>query len=291
LLPVTRTIQYPASAINADQGSHNGNWQVLENLLKQGGVPDARLEDDIILVHGDLATKERIDGLRKMRTIESDSKGRLAFVIFVPGLFHLKMAATDAYWRAHVQPHEGHEDTAGFFDYVRHLWPKETGKFINGPGFHQLHDSIHHATWLDILDCFRLEVRAQGFESREAFALSEPTWESIIEISEAIVHRYMPGNNFGDVREQENSARDMVFENASLRKQHGLLYLELSHAMNHGDVGRILRILPYWIAVFKSTRKIKYAAHMIRFISDLDHVYPKHLKYVCRGQNRTCDVS
>lgn len=168
LLPVTQTIQYPASAINTDEGSHNGNWQVLENLLKQGGVPDARLEDDIILVHGDLATKERIDGLRKMRTIESDSKGRLAFMIFVPGLFHLKMVATDAYRRAHVQPREGREDAAGFFDYVRHLRPKETGKFINGPGFCRLHDSIHHATWLDILDCFRLEVRAQGFESREA---------------------------------------------------------------------------------------------------------------------------
>lgn len=165
VLPVTRTIQYPASAINADEGSHDGNWQVIENLLKQCGVPDVRLEDDIILVHGDLATKERIDGLRKMRTIESDSKGQLAFVIFAPGLFHLKMAATDAYWRAHVQPRESREDTAGFFDYVRHLRPKETGKFINGPGFRRLHDSIHHATWLDILDCFRLEVRAQGFES------------------------------------------------------------------------------------------------------------------------------
>lgn len=278
LLPVTRTIQYPASAINADEGSHDGNWQVIENILKQGGVPDARLEDDIILIHGDLATKERLDGLRKMRTIEPDSKGQLAFVIFAPGPFHLKMAATDAYWRAHVQPRESRKDAASFFDYVRHLRPKETGKFINGPGFRRLHDSIHHATWLDILDCFRLEVRAQGFESREAFALSEPTWESIIKISEAIVLRYMPGDNFGDVREQEDSVRDMIFENASLRIQHGLFYLELSHAMNHGDVGRILHILPYWIAIFKSTGKSKYAAHMIRFITDFDHVYPKRLK-------------
>lgn len=70
----------------------------------------------------------------------------------------------------------------------------------------------------------------------------------------------------------------MVFENTSLRKQHGLLYLELSHAMNYGDVGQILRILPYWIVVFKSTGKSKYAAHMIQFITDLHHVYPKCLK-------------
>ena len=277
-LSVTQTIQYPASTINTDEGSHNGNWQVIENILKQGGVPDARLEDDVILVHGDLAMKERINGLHKMRTIESDSKGQLAFVIFVPGLFHLKMAVTDAYWRAHVQPREGREDAAGFFDYVRHLRPKETAKFINGPGFRRLHDSIHHATWLDVLDCFRLEVKAQGFQSQEAFALSKPMWESIIKISEAMVHKYIPRDDFSDVREQEDSTRDMVFENTSLRKQHGLLYLELSHAMNHGDVGRILRILPYWIAVFKSTGKSKYAAHVIQSITDIDHVYLKHLK-------------
>ena len=62
--------------------------------------------------------------------------------------------------------------------------------------------------------------------------------------------------------------------------QHGLLYLELSHAMNHGDVGRILRLFPYWIAIFKSTGKHKYAAHMIWFMTELDHVYSPELKCV-----------
>jgi len=69
----------------------------------------------VILVHGDLAKKERIDGLHKMRTIEFESKGELAFVIFAPGLFHLKMAAMDD-WRVHAQPREGREDAAGFFN-------------------------------------------------------------------------------------------------------------------------------------------------------------------------------
>ena len=50
--------------------------------------------------------------------------------------------------------------------------------------------------------------------------------------------------------------------------------------MNYGDVGRILRLLPYWIAIFKATGKSKYSAHMIRFMTDLDHVYPPRLRYV-----------
>ena len=70
------------------------------------------------LVHGDLSTKERIDGLRKMQTIEHSAKNRLDWVVFVPGLFHFKMACTDAFWRIHVEPRAGRDDPTGFFEYI-----------------------------------------------------------------------------------------------------------------------------------------------------------------------------
>ena len=107
VLPVMQTIQFPASAINADEGQSNGNWQVLVNMLEQSGVLDARLEEDVILVHGNLSMKEWIDSLWKMHTIEHSSKNCLDFVVFIPGLFHLKMAATDAFWHAQIQLREG----------------------------------------------------------------------------------------------------------------------------------------------------------------------------------------
>src|SRR5882762_4292626 len=280
VLPVTRTIQFPASAINADEGQSDGNWQVLVNMLEQSGVPDARLEEDVILVHGDLSTKERIDSLRKMRTIEHSSKNRLDFVVFVPGLFHLKMAATDAFWRAHIQPREGREDPTGFMEYIRHLRPRETGRFTSTPGFRRLHDSIHHATWVDVLDCWRLEALSLGHRNLEMFFAAQPSWELISKMSKTMVQKYLPGRNFGDIRQGDDANRDICFENTAVRKQHGLLYLELSHSMNYGDVGRILRLFPYWIALFKSTGKHKYTAHMIRFLTDLDNVYPPKLRYV-----------
>jgi hypothetical protein len=279
-LPLTQTIQYPASAINADEAQHDGNWQVLVNMLDQSGVADEKLEENVILVHGDLSTKERIDGLKRMRTIEHSAKNRLDFVVFVPGLFHLKMAAADAFWRMHVQPPAGRNDPTGFFEYIRHLRPKETGKFTSTPGFRRLHDTIHHATWTDVLDCWRLEAKSLGHSSLAELARTQLPWDTIICISEQMVKKYLPGPNFRDIREQDSNKRDMCFENHALRKQHGLLYLELSHVMNHGDVGRILRLLSYWIPIFKSTGKFKYAAHMIRFKTDLDHVYPPRLRYV-----------
>ena len=128
------------------------------------------------------------------------------------------MAATDAFWRTHVQPAEGQDDWNGFYKYVRYLHPNETIKFLGTPGFRRLHDTIHHTTWIDVLDCWRIEVNGRGFNSRAAFADSEPSWASIIELSEAMVKRYLPGKDFDEQREEPNTKRNMVFENVALRK-------------------------------------------------------------------------
>jgi hypothetical protein len=279
-LPLTKTLQFLASAIDTDESSYDGNGEVFKSLLEQTVTPDEQLEDEIILIHRDLATKEKIDGLHKMRTIEKSAKNRLGFAIVVPGLFHLKMATTDAFWRIHVQPAEGQDDWNRFYEYVRYLRPNEIIKFLGTPGFHRLHNTIHHTTWVDVLDCWRIEVKGRGFGSRAAFTDSKPSWASIVEPSEAMVKRYLPGGDFDKKRDEAKTKRNMVFENVALRKQHGLLYLELSHAMNYGDIGCILRLLPYWIAIFKATGKSKYSAHMIRFMTDLNHVYPPPLRYI-----------
>ena len=61
------------------------------------------------MIHSDLATEKKI-------TIEKSAKNCLEFTIIVPGLFHLKMAVTDAFWRSHVQPAKGWDDQKGFYE-------------------------------------------------------------------------------------------------------------------------------------------------------------------------------
>ena len=62
-LPVVKTKQFPANAINADEGQNDGNWQVLESLLEQSSVSTEKLEESVVLIHGDLMTKERVNAL------------------------------------------------------------------------------------------------------------------------------------------------------------------------------------------------------------------------------------
>jgi hypothetical protein len=165
-------------------------------------MPNEFLEDYVTLVHGDLATKERIDALRKMRVIEHNAKNRLDWVLFVLGMFHLKMACADAFWRVHVIPKAGRSDATGFFEYVRHLWPRETGKFVSLPGFRCMHDTIHHMTWADIVDCWHMEAICLGFASLQDFAESDPEWRIIEETSEQMVCTYLPGQDFQNMWER-----------------------------------------------------------------------------------------
>ncbi|KAF8869012.1 hypothetical protein CPB85DRAFT_1168981, partial [Mucidula mucida] len=246
--------QYPAGAIDADEGTYDGNWEVLLDLFtKQRRIAEDFHKEFVSFIHGDLGTKERVDGMRKTRKIETTEWRRLDGLIFIPGLFHVKMAAANAYWRIHVQPAGDRNESLGAFEYISKLRPKSTGEFTskNGPSFRPMHDSIHHIAWTDFLDIWRVEVKAKyGFDSLDAWADSAPTWKHIVELSQDILKKHLPGDDFSDKQEEPASKRDQVFENLCLRNHHGLLYLELCRAMNYGDVGRILQLFPYFIAIF-----------------------------------------
>lgn len=251
-LPVRKTTQHPGHAMHADESTYDGNWEVLVNVQKQKDWSDEEWEWFLEFFLGDLATRERLEGLQRMRVIEKSTKNRLDFIIFVLGLFHLKMAAANAYWRIHVEPKDDRDEPLGIYEYINHLCPKATAKFTvkNGPGFHSMHKVIHHTTWTDILECWTVEVKDQrGLESLQAFAESNPTWEEIVSLSETIIKKYLPYEYFGDECEKAKEDRDTVFENMCLHNQHGLLYLELARAMNYGDVGCILQLFPYYIAI------------------------------------------
>ncbi|KAG1839243.1 hypothetical protein F4604DRAFT_1885308 [Suillus subluteus] len=102
-IPLHKTEQVPCCAMNIKQSTTDGNVVVMENLLHQGGIGDPNssefdkdhdidMSEHVILVHGDLLTKERLNTVSDSRRIETTPKNRLQYVVFLPGLFHYKMA-------------------------------------------------------------------------------------------------------------------------------------------------------------------------------------------------------
>lgn len=219
-IPLVKTPIFAARAMDVNNSTVSGNIQAVTDLLAQGGIGDPDVSEYVILIHGDLGTGERLQAAQLRRSIESTSWNRLQHVVFIPGLFHLKMACADVLWRCFVQPLAAREDETSLMRDIAQLRPKETGIYTTKPGFRRMHQLIGHAGICCRLDCWRVHAETKGrFSDLQAFALSKPTLDDLKKMADEIACTYVE------------------FENALLLNKYFLLYEELSYAMNHGDIG------------------------------------------------------
>jgi len=298
-VPVVKMRHAPARAMDINQSKIAGNIRAVANLMDQGGVgdPDEGMEEDseyerdvvdmrefVILFHGDLGTFERVLGILQRRALESTAYRRYQFIVFLMGLFHLKMACADAIWRIFIEPKAARVDVNSLLQFVAQHRPRQTGKIGSNPGFRIMHEVIGNTGVSLRLDAWRVEARKRNaaWISLEAFAASKPSLTLIEEMANTLAINYVAGYeaNVFKLRGQAAASRDVQHENILIMHQYFLLYEEISFAMNHGDIGRLETLFPTWIYLFKATGKHKYAAQMTKFMTDVHFVYPEGLKYV-----------
>jgi hypothetical protein len=118
-IPVTKMRSVPVRSLDISQSKVSGNLQASLNFLVQGGVGDPTeglnpddewawdiedIQPFVVLFWGDLVMAERIMSILERRSIESTPWCHHQFMVFVMGLFHLKMACADALWRVLIEP-------------------------------------------------------------------------------------------------------------------------------------------------------------------------------------------
>jgi hypothetical protein len=299
-IPVVQMRWAPAKSMDIKQSTVPGNIAVIPELLEQGGVGDPSQDNNsiwernvlsmlayVILFHGDLGTGERIMSLLQRRSIEHSPWQRYQYVIYVIGLFHLKMACADAIWRIFIEPKAGRDDQNSLMNFVALHRPKETGKIGSDPGFRRMHEVIMHTGAALRLDAWRVELnrRNSAWKSLDDFAASKPSFEDLVKISEHLASHYVAGAeefNIYEVRSKPVAERDQQHENILQIHQYFCLYEEMSFSMNYGDIGRVETLFPPWIYIFKAVGKHKYAAHMVKFMTDVHFVYPAPLRHAIR---------
>ncbi|KIK73800.1 hypothetical protein PAXRUDRAFT_177462, partial [Paxillus rubicundulus Ve08.2h10] len=155
LIPLVKTPIFAARAMDMNNSTVSGNIQAVIDLLAQGGIydPSTTLDSNfdspdispyVVLVHGDLGTGEKLQAAQLCRSIKSTPWNRFQHVIFLPGLFHLKMACADAIWRCFIHPSAAREDETSLMRDVTQLRPKEIGIYTTKPGFCRMHQLIGH---------------------------------------------------------------------------------------------------------------------------------------------------
>ncbi|KAF7969900.1 hypothetical protein HWV62_25563 [Athelia sp. TMB] len=189
------------------------------------------------------------------------------------------MACADAIWRLLIQATAGRPfEINSFIHHISIIRPRETGKIESKPGFRRMHEAIEHVGLVSRLDCWHLEAERRGFESLEAFAQSEPSWEMLNNMAVSLVQEQVADNNFSNLRAQPLALRDQVRENVLLRQQYFLLYEEITYALNEGDIGRVEDTFMPWAFIFRGCGKHKYAAHMMKYLHNVHFIYPEGLK-------------
>ncbi|KAI6022769.1 hypothetical protein BKA83DRAFT_4463787 [Pisolithus microcarpus] len=249
-IPTVKTPIYAARAMDINNSTVSGNIQAVIELLAQGGIADPMavseeyMEDSpdiseyVILVHGDLGTGERLQAAQLHRSIECTSWNRLQHIIFIPGLFHLKMVCADALWRCFISPAAAREDETSL-----------------------MHDLVGHAGTCRRLDCWRAHTAKNGrFSSLDDFASSKPMLDDLQTMANDICRTYVANHQLDHLQ----------FENALLLNKYFLLYEELSYGMNSGDIAHIETCI--------AIGKHKYASHMTNFLFNMHFVYPLGLR-------------
>lgn len=274
----------------------DGNISAIVDLLKQAGVLEPADLDDlmiddpqevVIFIHGDLGSGERIQTGRIQRSIERTERRRLQFVIFIPGLFHIKMACADAIWRIFISPSFGREDKCSLMAFIALLYPKQTSRISsNKCSFQTLDDCIIRCGTADRLECWRvfLQQSSPSYDTLQKFAERKPTFEEILRISKELALQYSESAlKIEDLMiDSDTNARDIQYENTLSRIELFLLYEEFSYSIRCGDVGRIETCLRRWIPIFKGIGKHKYASILLEFMHDVNFVYPPPLRKAVR---------
>lgn len=161
------------------------------------------------------------------RSEEATRWRKLQFIVYVMGLFHLKMACADAIWRIFIQPKGSDVD--------------ENSRVFGG------------CTRL-----FNMLERFYGWICGGSRSQSRSTGQAAL--------RSLQSRHLQKRRGQLDKDRDQQRENNILLGRLFLLYEESSHTMNHGDIGRVEDCFLLWMYIFMGCGKHKYAKEMKRYL-------------------------
>ncbi|KIY63429.1 hypothetical protein CYLTODRAFT_359989 [Cylindrobasidium torrendii FP15055 ss-10] len=232
--------------------------------------------DHVTIVFGDLGAGEHLQSFLASRKVETTAWRRFQSIVYVLGLFHVKMACADALWRVFIRDAKNQDaDPFSFVNFIRAMkWP-DIAKMKSGPKFRRMNDAIVQVGQVSRLHCWLEEC---GHQSLEDFAAAEPTYDDLYALAVHIAKGSCSIGTLSHLRRQSSAERDQVKENSVLRNHLLLLYEELAYSINWGDIGRLESVFIPWMYIFRATGKNKYSTWLHKYMRDVHFRFPEGLK-------------
>ncbi|TFY77269.1 hypothetical protein EWM64_g6746 [Hericium alpestre] len=280
-IEVHKTDIYPLPAMDINEASTSGNAKVMEAIMKELGLDEAQITDHLKLITGDQLSIARLRAVLAAQAGNQGSAGSLRWALFVPGLFHYKMAATQGLMLTHLGlPNHDMSNPASLLAHNVMLQRKPIVA-TSLPPFRICRDLIFVSLYAWVLHCLLL---VSGKNSVEDFG-EDLTWDDLVKYAKQVLQDYTDTNKVAKLRHararHDKDHGDMVFENAVLFLRDALLLFAFSNAIKTGDSGRVLVILKVWAFSFRGQGRTKYVQEVLFLIHNIEHVWPKAVVMVC----------
>ena len=146
-----------------------------------------------------------------------------------------------------------------------------------------MHEVIQHVGIVMQLDAWRVAAgkhQKKDLASLEDYAKLELNWEDIVLISHDLCCNYVArkSDDLSRKRKQSTVQRNQQQENTLLQMQYFLLYEQMSHGLNHGDIGCVESLFVPWMSILRGCRKHKYAAELKCYLENVHFIYPEGLR-------------
>ncbi|KAH9033154.1 hypothetical protein EDB83DRAFT_2229397, partial [Lactarius deliciosus] len=281
---------HPLPAMNINEASTMGNAEVIDTVMEELNVDTSKPDfcENLKLVAGDQLSIARLWAVLAARAGNEGGAWSLWWALFIPGLFHCKIATTNGFLQTHFG-HTNHDlkDPASLASHNTLLQCKPI-ILSSLPPFRTCRDLIFVSLYARVLHCL---LKVSGAQSLELLSTGL-TWSMLCRHAEAVVDTFtdarMVDNLHCSCRQEDEAQKesrggqergtlggDMVFENAILFLRDGLILREFSDAIKSGDSGHVLLVLKLWALSFRGSGRSKYAYEVLHLLHNVTHVWPE----------------
>ncbi|EIW77927.1 hypothetical protein CONPUDRAFT_61695 [Coniophora puteana RWD-64-598 SS2] len=282
-IDIHKTNVHPLAAMNIDESSTVGNANVIRSIIEQLGLTmdNPEFAHTAKLVVGDQLS------LARDRVIEATLAGNeggaraLRWAIWVPGLFHYKMAATQGIMLTHLGL--SNHDLSNPASLLAHNSVLRRKHILASalPPFRTCRDLIFVSLYACVLHCLLLVSKKRSLKD----LADGLTVGKLRKYAEEVVSKYADNREVEELRMAREDPSvagrgDMVYENAKLFLRDALILRDFTDAVKIGHSGRVVRVLKVWALSYRGAGRSKYAYETLNLIHHLQNVWPERLKCV-----------
>jgi hypothetical protein len=183
-------------------------------------------------------------------------------------MFHLQLAVLNLLFQVHMGDKSDLSSLAKWFvDLKRDSNIFGTGKRRTIKDFRACNQLFNHVFDGHVLAIVATKLGASSC-TELCKALEMRKW---LETFETTKNQLTDLNYIDELRTSDE--RDVVYENAILFLQHGLIYRDFCNAMRYGDSGRIKNCITFFMLWFQGSRFSNYAGELLHLVACLNHIW------------------